>query len=74
MSEKLYTKQEAIAYIESGKRKDESKDEYAARLGISGVLLRRILQGRDNPGKKLGWEKVAESIRFRKIPPKKVAA
>lgn len=66
MSEKIYTQDEVIDYLEKRKG-DKTLDEFAAELEISRQTLWYILKKKQKPNEKVGFEYVDSVHTFKKI-------
>lgn len=70
MSEKIYTQDEVVAYLEKQKG-TKTLDEFAEELGISRQTLWYVLKQKQRPNKKVGFERVGTFHTFRKIAAEK---
>lgn len=67
MAKKTYTRDEAVALLRRQQGK-KTVEDFAKELGVSSVLIYTIYRGIRDPGKRLGFRRVKQSIRYERIP------
>lgn len=71
-NKRVLTQAEVVRLLKSEFRRSKlPHNKFAESLGVSKQYLTNVLSGRYRPGKKIGFEKIKDSIRFVRIGDKR---